>query len=278
MYVQYQQASWSCMELPYLLKELKRQWSGCPFVKTISLMNQWILFFTTLIFWIFELSTPLYWASKIFPIGTVLYFWFSKYFYCLLLQKFFKRFTGWNTRFNINIICIIWFTCNFCIKFLRFVGVSTFSVSLLLYISITQLFKKIIDYIQGFLLFFIRSVQLHYLLNKTFSMSLQSMTIWNIRSPNILRVFIVRNKYVVLHVWPNDILSHYITISQYYHLTISPFCIHFIISPLHHYNIESILLFSKLTMTPCSLFCVSLLDLTTPLFQSIWTNIKKSAA
>ena len=35
----------------------------------------------------------------------------------------------------------------------------------------------------------------------------------------------------MLHIWHHYILSHHITISQYHHFTISPFWIHFIISP-----------------------------------------------
>ena len=61
---------------------------------------------------------------------------FRKYLFCHLLPKLlFKWFTAWNTRFNINRIFIVFFTCKFYIGFLPFLCFSTCSVRLLLSIS-----------------------------------------------------------------------------------------------------------------------------------------------
>ena len=74
------------------------------------------------------------------------------------------------------------------------------------------------------------------------------MTIWKITPPNSFQVFIEREVCVVLHVWPNDIMSHYITIEPFHHLgfvspfhqfSISPFSPfhHSTISPFHHFDV-----------------------------------------
>ena len=119
---------------------------------------------------------------------------FSKINYRIWIQQLFKCFTSWNTRYIINRICIILFTCNLYISFLSSVGVSTCSLQLLLSISITQPFKQIIDSIQGPMLFLIWSAQLNYLSSKTFRLTLQSMTIWKIGSPDIFQVFREENR------------------------------------------------------------------------------------
>ena len=124
-----------------------------------------------------------------FPIGTVVPLGLANISYRLWLQQLFKCFNAWNTRFNINRKIIIVFTCNLCICFILFVGVSTCSVILLLSIYRTQLFKKIIDSIHGLMLFLIRSSQLNYFFSKTFNLGLHSMTIWRIRPPKIFQVF-----------------------------------------------------------------------------------------
>ena len=136
-----------------------------------------------------------YWASKTFPIGNVLLlglenicfsaFDFNDYSDGLLLET---------PDFNINRICIVVFTCNVYIRFLPFVGVSTCSVWFMLSISRTQLFKKVIDSIQGPMLFLISLVQFNYLFSKTFKMSLQSMTTCKFISLNIFQVFRKVNK------------------------------------------------------------------------------------
>ena len=155
---------------------------------TISLMNQWIIFFIIIISCIFVTLPPCIELQKIpywyFPVVG-----FIKDFYRLWLQQCFKWFTAWNTRFSIHIICIIVFTCNVYINFLPFVGVSTCSVQLLLSISRTHLFKQIIDSIQGLMFFPIFLVKLNYFLGKTFRLIIQIMTIWNSRSPNIFQLF-----------------------------------------------------------------------------------------
>ena len=101
------------------------------------------------------------------------------------LQQFFSLLNFWNTRFNINIIFVVVFTCMFYILVLPFVGVNTCNVILMFSISITQQFKKIIntiqgllDSIQGVMLFLICLAQFNYFFSKTLNLSLQSINIW----------------------------------------------------------------------------------------------------
>ena len=91
--------------------------------------------------------------------------------------------------------------------FITFVGVSTCSVNFLLSIYRTQLFKQIIeviqglqDYIQSVLLLLISLAQLSYFFSMTLKLILQSMTIWKIRYHNIFQVFIEVKTCLVLHV------------------------------------------------------------------------------
>ena len=204
---------------------------------------------------------PLFWASKMFHISNFMLLCLARVFHCLWIQRLLKKFTAWSTRFNINRIYIILSTCNFYINFLPFVCVSTCSVQLLLSISRTQLFHKFYDYIQGLILFLIRSAQLIYFLGKTFVLILQIVTIWNIIPPNIFQVLEKEWKFEVLHVWPNHILSHNIMISQYHLFTITEFWFHFIIFPSLHFTIVPLhhliyIVIFKLTFTPCSFFRV----------------------
>ena len=160
-----------------------------PIFKIIYFINQCIIFFTRLISFIFKPLFYLYWASKTFPIGTVLSLGLANIFYHLWLHRLFKWITVWNARFNIDKIFIVVFTCKVYIGFILFVGVSTCSVQLILSISRTQLFNKIIYSIQGLLLFLIRSEQFNYFFIKNFNPILQITTIWKITPPNIFQVF-----------------------------------------------------------------------------------------
>ena len=99
----------------------------------------------------------------------------------------------------------------------------------MLFISRTQLLKNIIDSIQGLLLLLILLAQLDYFCSKNFKLILQKVSIWNIISPSILQVFRER-KNLGIHVCPDYILMHYITISRYINITISPYH-HFTLSP-----------------------------------------------
>ena len=136
------------------------------FFTTIFFMNACIIFCIKMISCIIEPLFSRYWASKEFSIGTVLYlglenkiftsFDLNDYSNCWLLEI-----PGLT-----NIIFIVVFTCNIYIILPPFVSVSTCSVRLLLSIYRTQLFKKILDviqglleYIQGILLFFIYLAQ-----------------------------------------------------------------------------------------------------------------------
>ena len=182
-----------------------------------------------------------------------------KYLFCRLwLQRLFRWFTALNTSFNINIICIVVFTCNVYIYFRPFVGVSTFSVWFLLSISRTKLFKKILT------LFRVLCCPL--LAWRNLITSSVRLLRWIFRAWIHVRLDPLifskcsekKIKRVVLHVWPNNILSHDITISQFHPFFI---WIHFIISPFHHFTIIPLhqwiyIVYSKLTLTPFSLFCV----------------------
>ena len=164
------------------------------FFTNISFMNQCIIFFIIIISFIFEPLISLYWASKTFLIGTVLSLGLANIFYHLWLHRLFKWITVWNARFNIDKIFIVVFTCKVYIGFLLFVGVSTCSVQLILSISRTQLFNKIIYSIQGLLLFLVLSAQLNYLFSKSFKLGLRIVSICNNISPNIFQVFIEGKK------------------------------------------------------------------------------------
>ena len=85
-------------------------------------------------------------------------------------------------------------------NFIPFVHVSACSVLLMLPISITELFKEILDYIQGIIFLPMLSKQLNYFPSKTLNMSIQSINIWKITSPIIFQVFREVNKHEVLHV------------------------------------------------------------------------------
>ena len=102
------------------------------FVSTVLFMNQWIIFFIRLIYYIFEPLFYLYWASKTCPTDTILSLGLSVLLYCFQLQQSFKWFTDQNTRFNRKIIIIFVFTCKLYIGNIPFVGVNNFSVWLLL--------------------------------------------------------------------------------------------------------------------------------------------------
>ena len=142
---------------------------------------------------------------------------------------------------------------NVCISFLPFFLVSTCIVWLLLPTSIIQLFKKIINSINGLLLILILLSQLNYFCSKTLKTSLHNMTIWKIVSTSIYKCLKKGIKFEVLHVWPKNILSHHIMISPVHHFTIEPFH-HLTITPYYHHTIESIPLFSKLVLIPCTFF------------------------
>ena len=142
---------------------------------------------------LFEPSILLYWDSKTFPNGTVLYLGLAKQCLLIFLHKLFEYFTAWNSRCDRNRIIIIFWTFKTYINFLPFVRVSTWSVWLMLPISITQLSNKIIDSIESLMLLLILLEQSNHLLSNTFNMSLQSMIIRKIRHPSIFKVFIEVN-------------------------------------------------------------------------------------
>ena len=138
--------------------------------------------------------SSLYWASKKSPASTVLSLGLANIFYWFWLKRFFKRFTAWNTRFNLNRINIFFFTCKVCIVFIPFVGVTTWSIWLMMYISRTKLFNIIMDSIQGLILFLIILEQLNQFLSKALNLNLQSTTIQKIRPPIIFQVFRKKKK------------------------------------------------------------------------------------
>ena len=146
--------------------------------------------------------------------------WFFSWFW---LQWIFEYFNTKNIRFNRNIILTFIFTFNVCIRFINVVHVITWSVWLLLPIDIKQLFKKILDYIQGLLLLLIILAQLSYFFSNTFNIFLQSMTIWKIMPPGIFQVFIEGNK-----TWSVICLTQEYTVATSYHINITPF---------HHFTI-----------------------------------------
>ena len=177
------------------------------FLHKTNVLHLWTLLFPVLSF----KNTP----NWYFPI----FGFIKKIIYHLWTQRFFKFLTSWNIRFNKNRIFIFLFNFKVYIVFLPFVFVNTFSVRLLLYISRTKLLKKMLDviqgllnYIQGVLLFLIHLDQSNYFFSKTFNLIIQSMNIWKIISPDIFQVFRKGKISVVLHVSPNDIMSHNIMI------------------------------------------------------------------
>ena len=146
-----------------------------------------------------------------------------------------------------------------------FLGVSTCSVWFLLSISRTQLFKTVInsiwvllEFIQVVMLFIILLGQFNYFFSKTFKLIIHIMTIWKVVFPNILQVFIEVKNHVMSHVWPNCILSHYITISSFHRLGFVLLFCHCTITPSHYPTTVSLSNIYKLTLITCLFFHVVL--------------------
>ena len=135
--VQYKEASWYCMVFIEIPKGSNHQCSWCTSLYNHFLHEQMNTFIHktnwfhiwTFIFLVFILKIAT---------DTVLLLVLAINIYQLWLWRFFKWFISWNTRFNINRTCIIFFTCNVWICFLIFVSVSTWSVILMLSSSRNQ--------------------------------------------------------------------------------------------------------------------------------------------
>ena len=153
---------------------------------------------------------------------------FQRNYWLLFLQKFFCCFTTWNIIFHRKRMIIVFCTCKFHINPTNFVGVSTWTVWLLLKISITQLSNQIIDYIEdprhlldGLMVFLTLLEKLNYLFSKTFNMSLQKSTTCKINSPSFSKYLYKYRRNQFLCVEHKIIMLHHITITKYRHSLIT---------------------------------------------------------
>ena len=134
--------------------------------------DQWIIFLIILIYCIFEPLFYLCWASKTVPFGTVLSLGLENIFWLILTSTILQMVYCLKLHVRRNRIFIVFFTCKVYIGFIPFICVTTCILLLMLSISITQLFKKIMNSIQGLVLFPIILAQLNYFFSKNLKLNL----------------------------------------------------------------------------------------------------------